>query len=296
MSGSTTFYNLNKAVASSDTLTFAAGTTQQTVSVPVLGDVLVEPDEVFALNLTNAVNATVADAQGVGTILDDDAASLSTLEVSHGTDLTADFAGGTPDIYRVSQRPLTSYEVLLDAVSGDAVPGLLLERLAADNVTVVQSAATVGTGSALSLRWENTVAATVNSQHIRLRSPACGTGCGTDDTYRLRLYDTSFSIARFNNAGSQVTVIVLQNPTSQAVSAHVHFFSVSGALLLSQPVPMAARSLTVLNTASLPGLQGQGGSLTVSHDAAYGALSGKTVALEPATGFSFDSPLEPRAR
>jgi hypothetical protein len=283
-------------VTTGGTLTFPPGTTQQTKTVNVLGDVIVEPDETFFLNLSNAVNVILADGQGVGTIIDDDAPSLSTLEVSHGTDLTADLAGGTPDLYRISQRPLASYEVLLDSVSGDAVPGLLLERLASDNVTVAQTAIPVGTGSALSLRWENTVTGTVNGQHIRLRSPACGTGCGTDDTYRMRVYDTTFSIARFNNVGSQVTVVVLQNPTSQAVSAHVHFWSGAGTLILSQPVTLAAHAVTVLNSAALPGLQGHGGSVTVSHDAPYAALSGKTVALEPATGFSFDSPLEPRGR
>jgi hypothetical protein len=31
--------------------------------------------------------------------------------------------------------------------------------------------------------------------------------------------------------------------------------------------------------------------VTVLHDGAYGALVGKSVALEPATGFSFDTPL-----
>jgi hypothetical protein len=34
--------------------------------------------------------------------------------------------------------------------------------------------------------------------------------------------------------------------------------------------------------------------VTVAHAAPFGALAGKTVALEPSTGFSFDSPLLPR--
>ena len=34
--------------------------------------------------------------------------------------------------------------------------------------------------------------------------------------------------------------------------------------------------------------------VTVVHNGRYGDLSGKTVALEPATGFSFDSPMIPR--
>jgi len=50
------------------------------------------------------------------------------------------------------------------------------------------------------------------------------------------------------------------------------------------------------DTASVPAVQGQGASVTVAHDAPYGGLAGKTVALEPATGFGFDSPLEPRGR
>ena len=36
--------------------------------------------------------------------------------------------------------------------------------------------------------------------------------------------------------------------------------------------------------------------MTVSHDGRYGELAGKSVALEPATGFSFDSPALNRVR
>jgi hypothetical protein len=32
----------------------------------------------------------------------------------------------------------------------------------------------------------------------------------------------------------------------------------------------------------------------VTHDGPFGGLAGKAVALEAATGFSFDTPLEPR--
>jgi hypothetical protein len=58
--------------AASDTLTFAPGETSKTVVILVNGDRLAEPNETFAVNLSGATNATIADGQGVGTILDDE--------------------------------------------------------------------------------------------------------------------------------------------------------------------------------------------------------------------------------
>jgi len=60
--------------ATSGTLTFDPGTTQLGVAVPVLGDTIAEPDETFRFVLTGATNATLADAEGLGLIVNDDAA------------------------------------------------------------------------------------------------------------------------------------------------------------------------------------------------------------------------------
>ncbi|MEO8428037.1 MAG: Calx-beta domain-containing protein, partial [Verrucomicrobiota bacterium] len=56
----------------SRTITFPPGTTTTNVSVQVIGDTIQEPDEVFIVRLTNAVNATIARGQGQGAIRDDD--------------------------------------------------------------------------------------------------------------------------------------------------------------------------------------------------------------------------------
>jgi post-segregation antitoxin (ccd killing protein) len=56
----------------SGTLTFPPGTTTQTVTIPVVGDLLNEANETVLLNLSNATNATIADAQGQLTIADND--------------------------------------------------------------------------------------------------------------------------------------------------------------------------------------------------------------------------------
>ncbi len=54
------------------TLTFAPGQTTRTVTVQVKGDVVKEANETFFVNLSGATNATIADAQGQGTITNDD--------------------------------------------------------------------------------------------------------------------------------------------------------------------------------------------------------------------------------
>ncbi|HMY75683.1 MAG TPA: Calx-beta domain-containing protein, partial [Blastocatellia bacterium] len=64
--------------ALSGTLTFnapfAQNTITQTITVPVVGDTTVEPDETFFLNLTAGSGAALADGQGQATIVNDDTA------------------------------------------------------------------------------------------------------------------------------------------------------------------------------------------------------------------------------
>ncbi|RIK82793.1 MAG: hypothetical protein DCC68_05345 [Planctomycetota bacterium] len=59
------------------TLVFPQGTTTQTIMVPILGDTLVELDESFTVELFTATGATIGDDEGIGTITDDDAATIS---------------------------------------------------------------------------------------------------------------------------------------------------------------------------------------------------------------------------
>ena len=72
--------------AASGTLTFAPGVLTQPVSVSTNTDNLVEGTETFAVNLSNATNATIADAIGVGTILDGTtpAPTVTALNPTHG--------------------------------------------------------------------------------------------------------------------------------------------------------------------------------------------------------------------
>jgi hypothetical protein len=280
--------------AASGTLTLAAGATTGAIVVPVVGDTTVEPDETFTVTLSSPSGATLGDAQATGTISDDDAPPLGGLELGHGTSMTRVLAGGT-DSFRIAQASRASYEVTVDAASGDIAP-VVLERLAADQVSVLQSGVAVGSGPARTLRWQNVSSAAVTNQPIRVRSTGCTSACGPEDTYRVSARDTTYTIPRFNNTGTQSTVLLVQNTTNRAVAGRAYFWGTNGALLGQSSFTIDPHALLLLPVASVGGTSGQGGSVTVTHDGGYGALAGKAVSLEPAAGYSFDSPMSPRAR
>jgi uncharacterized repeat protein (TIGR01451 family) len=253
---------------------------------------------------TASVSATEPDPDpGNNTASATTFVGLAAGELAHGTEAVHDLAAqagpvADADVFRINQKPYSSYEIVVDATSGDigAGNGPFVERIAADGTTVLQDSRPIGTGSSRSLRWRNTTSGEIEEEAVRVRSAGCTTDCGPDDVYRIRAYETTYSVPRFNNAGTQVTVLVLQNPTNYAIAGGAYFRTSSGTLVGTQSFNLGPKATVVLNTATIPGANGVSGAITVAHDGRYGDLSGKTVALEPATGFSFDSPLVPRIR
>jgi hypothetical protein len=279
------------------TLTFTPGSSTRTITVAVRSDAVAEPAETFLVNLTNPVNADFADDQGVGTIVDP---TFSPTELVQGSSLQADLAALTPttadeDRYRIQQPPRTSWEVLVDGVSGDVIP-VVLDRLSSAG-TVLQTATPIG-GSAVSLRWENATANPVSGERVRVRSGTggCGVNCDAQDVYRIQAWDTTYR-ARYNNSATQLTILVIQNPTDGTVDGTAWFWNASnGVFNGSQTFSIPAKGVFSLNTSTVGGVAGTGGTITITSDAPYGALLGKAVAVETGTGFTFDTALEPRVR
>ncbi|MBK8284246.1 MAG: hypothetical protein IPK97_04870 [Ahniella sp.] len=58
-------------------LTFTPGDVSESFTVQVLGDTEFELNETFLVSMSNAVNATLADAQGTGTIQNEDAQAVA---------------------------------------------------------------------------------------------------------------------------------------------------------------------------------------------------------------------------
>jgi len=223
------------------------------------------------------------------------------LELSHGYELLQDLdistgaqQGTVADDYAISQKPFSSYEAVVDSTSGDIGPTLQVDLIANDGTTVLVSGQSIGVGFSRSLRFMNNTATQIDDQTVRVASGQCTTDCGPDDVYFIRGYETTYSVPRFNNSGTQITVLLLQNPTNYTVTGHIYFWNPSGAQVADHPFTLTGKQVLVLNTATEA--PGTAGALTITNDARYGDLSAKTVALEPATGFSFDSPALPRIK
>lgn len=72
--GTATVLDSDYATASTTGASIAAGQQTATFTVAVAGDTVVEPDETFFVNITNVTGATALDAQGLGTMQNDDVA------------------------------------------------------------------------------------------------------------------------------------------------------------------------------------------------------------------------------
>jgi hypothetical protein len=127
--------------------------------------------------------------------------------------------------------------------------------------------------------------------YLRVRGPAVG--IQGSQPYLLELFDTTYALPRWNNSGSQVTVVVVQNVKPTPVTGSLVFFNANGVQLHAEPLSIEPNAVRVFNTATVSGLVGQSGSARVVHFGGRGALAGKGVALEPATGFTFDTALVP---
>ena len=102
--------------AKSGTLTFTAGVTTQTISVPVLGDTLLEGNETFTVTLSAPVNATIQSAQAIGTILDDD--TVPTLSIGN-VSVTEGNSGSTNAVFTVTLTPVSGRTVTVSYATAD---------------------------------------------------------------------------------------------------------------------------------------------------------------------------------
>ncbi|MDY7095568.1 MAG: beta-propeller fold lactonase family protein, partial [Acidobacteriota bacterium] len=107
-------------VADAQVATFGIGDTTTTVEVAVNGDIAIESDESFFVNLSGpSANATVLDGQGVGTILDDDTPPALSINDVRVAEADADGSGMVDAVFRVSLSHLWDQDVSFTFATSD---------------------------------------------------------------------------------------------------------------------------------------------------------------------------------
>ena len=144
----------NDYTANSGTLTFGAADTMMQLTVLVNGDTTFEPDEAFTVHLSNAMSATITDADGTGTIQNDDpqpvGMSINDVFVSEPT------AGTSTAVFTVTLAAPAASTVTVDYATADGTATAPADYVA---IPPTQLMFTPGQTS-------NTISVTVNADAI----------------------------------------------------------------------------------------------------------------------------------
>jgi hypothetical protein len=209
--------------------------------------------------------------------------------------------GFTPDLdfSRVAAKARHSYEVRVLSTNSCLAGGAVCATLdrVAENYAVLANGIMpdgplpVGGAGWLAVRW------TANADELDLirvsGGPVGSPVQGPVDQYDIQMLDTTYLVPRWNNSGTQLTIFLIQNGSTSPIAGSIFFYNTAGTLLDTQPLSVAANATQVISTVGLPALAGGSGSAAIVHNGTYGALAGKAVALEPSTGFTFDTPITP---
>jgi uncharacterized protein YhjY with autotransporter beta-barrel domain len=133
--------------------TIAAGSSSATFTVLVNGDTLNEPNETFFVNVSNVSGASVGDAQGQGTIVNDDAQptlSIDDVSVNEGN------SGTTTATFTVSLSAASGQTVSVNYASADGTASAGSDYVARSG-TLTFSPGTTAQGVAITVNGDTAV-------------------------------------------------------------------------------------------------------------------------------------------
>lgn len=198
--------------ATSGTLTIPQGASSGTVSVLVNGDATEEPNETFFVNLSGATGATLADAQAVGTITNDDNPAPPALSISDTAAVEGD-TGTTQFMFTLSlSAPANAGGVTVNYATADGTA-----TAGSDYAAVTAGSATIPAGSSsvvvsVDVNGDTTVEPNenfaVNVTSATGATVADGQGTGTinnDDVAITPIHDIQGNVQVSPLAGQSVT-------------------------------------------------------------------------------------------
>ncbi len=207
-------------------LSFAAGETVKTLSVQLKGDWQDEPNELFVVTLSSPSNATISDAEGTGTIENDDPPMI----IVEGVSVDEGDSGSTiaevgVSLSRAFADPITiDYETSYSWVGATATVGVDYSRIASSTLTFQpgETSKTIPVeviGDALDEPAEYFSVSFSNPSNARIFDTIATVAITDDDpTPSLSIDDISVVEGSNPNLGAAFTV-TLSEPSGQYVQA-----------------------------------------------------------------------------
>lgn len=208
--------------STSGTLTFNSGETSKTLTVLVNGDVQDELDENFTLTLSSATNAVIADAQGQGTIVDDDGPAITIDDAT----VTEGSSGTINAVFTVRLAAASLKTVTVDFATADGTATSPSDYQSITGTLTFSPGETTRTITVLvngdSLE-ENDETFTVNLSNARIASLADGQATGTirndDLASAVQFAAATFAVAE--NAGTATITVTRTGSTAQSASVRI---------------------------------------------------------------------------
>ncbi len=248
-------------------LTIPANSTTATITVVVKGDLSIEADETFTLNLSRPTAATIAIAQATATIVNDDFPTLSIANSS----VTEGNVGTSNMLFTVTLSATSLAAITVNYATSNATALAGSDYLAANATLTIPSGASSGTITVL-----------VNGD----------TTNEPDETFTVTL--SNATAATINSASATATIINDDLPTLSISNASVVEGSNLGStnLIFNITLSVAAPNIVSVNYATADGTALSSSDYTAGAatlNIAAGLTSGTVTVLVAADTITFES-------
>ena len=212
------------------TLTFAPEDATRTVTVLVNGDTTFEPDETFTVHLSNPVNATISDADGTGTITNDDAQPSFAINDVTGNEGNS---GTTNFVFTVSKTGTTALSATVDFATANGTAMLADSDYQANSGTLSFAASETTKTITVLVNGDNkfetneTFNVILSNETNATISDNQGVGTITNDDAQPS-FVVNDAIANEGNSGTTNFVFTVTRTGTTGLSATVDFATANG--------------------------------------------------------------------